>query len=69
MEDKSRISLNLLGKQAEVIHSTLIAIAAALNSGCDKYEPMELVPALQRLVDETYELAVDIQALADGAAA
>lgn len=57
MEDKSTLSLVQLSKRLEQIHSTIIAVTAAMESGCGNYKPAELVPSLECLVDQTYALA------------
>ena len=57
MEDKSKLSLELLSRRLERIHSAIIALTAAMENGCGHYEPAELTPALEELAERTYDLA------------
>lgn len=59
MEDKNKLSLELLSRRMERIHSAIIAIAAAMENGCGRYEPAELTPALEELAERTYELVTE----------
>lgn len=59
MEDKSKLSLELLSRRLERIHSAIIALAAAMENGCGRYEPAELTPALEELAERTYELVTE----------
>ena len=61
MTEKHTLFMDMLCRKLERMHSAMIAITAAMENVCGRYEPQELVPALEELTERLYCLAAEVR--------
>lgn len=64
--DKTTLAFKMLNKRLNRIHSTLVDIMAALMGNCAWDDPVQMIPALEELADQTYEMIEETDRLAGG---